>query len=97
MKKFTLIAALLIGTAPAFAGTKYNPEVSGVRDCEMVKVMSERNPGQVLYTYRADPTCGNVRVGKDVLTASVLVKDKAGNVIGTRWERTVISDENNGG
>ncbi len=88
MKKILLSTALLSAIAgSAFAGTKYNPEVSGVRDCEMVKVMSDLNPGQVLYTYRVDPTCGNVRTGKDftiTIVKGVPVK-------------TVINEENNGG
>lgn len=97
MKKILLATTFGLIASIGMAGTKYNPEVSGVRDCEMVKVMSELNPGTVLYTYRADPTCGNVRTGKDFTLTFDLIKDKEGNVIGTKVTKTVTNEENNGG
>lgn len=97
MKKLLLATTFgLIAATASFAGQQYNPEVSGVRDCEMVKVMSELNPGTVLYTYRADPTCGNVRTSRSVYIGIEVEKDKDGNITKTKITRTV-GDEDNGG
>lgn len=96
MKKLLLTAALMLGTAPAFAGQQYNPEVSGERSCEMVEVMSDLTPGKVLYTYRADPTCGSVRTGNNIRTFEREIKDKAGNVIGRVTVRENLGEDNGG-
>lgn len=94
-----LMTALLVAfsiPSLAFAGQQFNPEVSGERSCEMVEVMSDLTPGKVLYTYRADPTCGSVRTGNSVLIGAAAIRDKAGNVIGTKFTRTNLGEDNGG-
>lgn len=64
MKIAIITATAILMASTAFAGnTKFDPEKAGV-ECEMVEVLGKA--GNVLYSYRADPSCGNIRTGNNV-------------------------------
>lgn len=92
MKKFLLVTTMLALTAGAsFAGnTKFDEALSG-ETCERVEVLGKN--GNVLYTYRADPSCGNVRTGNNVDFVTTFVPREVTRNVEREVKRDVEREE----